>query len=79
VEVTLRSDTRGYLKVKSAAAYVSVSVRTFRTWLKEGLPYSRLPSGTILVAYADIDAWLESFRVDGSRVDEIVDQVLTDL
>ena len=79
MELTLKSDTRGYAKVKAAAAYCSVSVRTFRTWLKEGLPYSRLPSGTILVAYADIDCWMESFRVDGSRIEELVDQVLTDL
>jgi len=38
-----------------------------------------LSSGTILVAYSDIDAWLESFRVDGSKIDEIVDQVFSDL
>jgi hypothetical protein len=79
VEVTLKPDTRGYAKVKKGAAYGGVSERTFRDWLKDGLPHFRLSSGTILVAYSDIDAWLEGFRVDGSRVDEIVDQVMSDL
>ena len=76
MELTLKPDTRGYAKVKKGAAYGGVSERTFRDWLKEGLPYFRLSSGTILVAYSDIDAWLERFRVDGSMVDEIVDQIM---
>jgi len=79
VEVTLRPDTRGYCKVKKGAAYGGVSERTFRDWLKDGLPHFRLSSGTILVAYADIDSWLERFRVDGSVVDELVEQVMSDL
>ena len=79
MEVTLKPDTRGYGKVKAASRYAGVSERTFRDWLKEGLPHFRLSSGTILVAYSDIDSWLEKFRVDGSMVDEIVDQVMSDL
>jgi hypothetical protein len=79
VEVTLKPDTRGYGKVKAGSRYAGVSERTFRDWLKDGLPHFRLSSGTILVAYSDIDAWLERFRVDGSMVDEIVDQVMSDL
>jgi excisionase family DNA binding protein len=79
VEITSSPDPRGYAKAKQAAKYAGVSERTFRDWLKDGLPHFRLSTGTILIAYKDIDSWLESFRVDGSRVDEIVDQVLTDL
>jgi hypothetical protein len=79
VEFAIRPDTRGYAKVKKGAAYGGVSERTFRDWLKDGLPYFRLSSGTILVSYADIDAWLDRFRVSGSQVDEIVDEVISQL
>lgn len=79
MELTLKPDTRGYAKVKKACVYAGVSDRTFRDWLKAGLPHFRLSSGTILVAYSDIDGWLTSFRVDGSEVDGIVDEVLSDL
>lgn len=79
MESTLKPDTRGYCKVKKACIYAGVSDRTFRDWLKDGLPHFRLSSGTILVAYVDIDSWLESFRVDGSKIDDIVDQVFNDL
>jgi hypothetical protein len=79
VEIAIRPDTRGYTKVKGGAKYGGVSPRTFRDWLKDGLPHFRLSSGTILVAYSDIDAWLERFRADGNRVDQIVDQVMSEL
>jgi len=79
VEVTLKPDTRGYLKVKQAAKYAGISERTFRDWLKEGLPHFRLSSGTILIAYLDIDTWLEQFRTDGSNLDAIVDEVVQDI
>lgn len=75
----LKPDFRGYCKVKKGAAYAGVCKRTFRDWLKGGLAHFRLSSGTILVAYSDIDAWLESFRVDGSGVERIADRIMDDL
>ena len=72
-------DPRGYAKVKSAAKYAGVSERTFRDYLKSGLPHFRLSTGTILIAYGDIDAWMEQFRVDESRIDSIVDEVMEGL
>ena len=65
----------GWAKVKKAARYTGVSERTFRPLLKKGLRHVRLPSGTILVRYKDIDEFLERFIVDENRVDEIVDDV----
>ena len=76
---TKQVDLRGYSQVRPGAEYAGVSVRTFRDWLKAGLPHFRLSTGTILVAYSDIDAWLEQFRADGSKVDAVVDEVLRDL
>ena len=72
-------DPRGYAKVKQAAKYVCVSQRTFRDWLKEGLPHFRLSTGTILIAYKDIDAWMQNFRVDESKADAIVDELMRGL
>jgi hypothetical protein len=69
-------DCRGYAQVTPAAKYAGVSVRTFRDWLKDGLPHFRLSTGTILVAYPDIDSWLEQFRADRGKVDAVVDEVL---
>lgn len=78
MELAIRPDTRGYTKVKGGAKYGGVSPRTFRDWLKAGLPHFRLSSGTILVAYSDIDAWLERFRADGSKIDDLVEEVMKD-
>ena len=78
MEIT-SSDTRGYAKVKKAAKYAGVSERTFRDWLKDGLRHSRLSTGTILVAYAAIDEYLERFEVSRNQVDNIVDEVMQEL
>jgi hypothetical protein len=66
-----------WLRVKNGAEYASVCERTFRSLLKEGLPYSRLPSGMILIKRSDIDAFLGKFVVkEGSSIDAIVDHVM---
>ena len=54
-------------KIKSFAKHCDVSERTVRYWLKEGLPHSRLPSGTILVEVEAGDAWLRKFGVEHSE------------
>jgi excisionase family DNA binding protein len=79
VELTLKPDTRGYLKVKPAAKYAGVSERTFRDWLKDGLIHIRLKSGTILISYQAIDEYLAAFEVNLNQVDEIVDQVMSEV
>ena len=77
---TISPDTRGWAKVKEAAKYAGVSVRTLRDWLKNGLRHSRVKgTGTILISYSAIDAYLVGFEVRTDQVDEIVDAVLRDL
>ncbi len=71
--------TQGWAKIKDAAAYASVGERTMRKWFKQGLRHSRLETGAVFIRYTDIDAWLESFSVDGNQVDQIVDEVCRDL
>jgi len=65
---------QAWAKIISAAEYSGVSPRTFRDWLKMGLVHSRLPSGTILVKYSDIDEFLTKFRIRENKVDHLVDE-----
>ena len=69
-------DTRGWAKVKEAAKYAGVSVRTLRDWLKDGLRHSRVSAGMILVSYAAIDEYLVGFEVRTNQVDELVEETL---
>lgn len=62
-------------KVKTIAERSDVSIRTVRTWLKDGLPHSKI-RGTILINFEELDSFLESFAVSGNQVDEIVNDVL---
>ena len=63
-------------KIPMIAKYAGVSERTLRKWLKLGLPYSKLPTGCILIKTADVDDFIKSFRVNRNYVDEIADDIL---
>jgi hypothetical protein len=65
----------GWTKIKGGAPYAGVSVRTFRSWLKQGLKHVRLPSGTILVRYGDIDEFLQTFEVRDDQVSTLVTEI----
>ncbi len=67
-----------WLKVKSAAEYMGLSPRTVRDLLNNGLPHSRLPSGTIQLEDQQIDEYLRNFGV-GNQGKHIVDEILSDL
>jgi predicted site-specific integrase-resolvase len=70
----------GYAKVKDAARWSGVSVRTFRGWLKDGLPHIRLKTGTILVRYESVGQWLSQFEVKpDNTVDAIVNEIIEEL
>lgn len=69
----------GWTKIEGAASYCGMSVRTIRGWLKKGLKHSRLPSGTILIRYGAIDAFLGSHEVEGDQVSRIVDEIEDEL
>ena len=70
---------QGWVKIKRASKYAGVSERTMRHWFKEGLKHSRLPTGTILIRYSDIDDWLEGFAVADDKVARIIDEVCKDI
>lgn len=64
-------------KVKTIAERSDVSPRTVRTWLKEGLPHSKV-RGTILIKFDQLDAFLERFAVEDDQVNRIVEEVLNE-
>lgn len=66
-------------KVKAAAKYAGVSERTFREWLKIGLIHSRLPSGTILVRFDDIDSYLVKFQTSSNEVEKLTRGLLRNI
>ena len=69
----------GWARIKDGAKHGGVKERTFRDWLKAGLKYSRLPSGTILIRYSWIDEFLEKYQVNENQVQNIVDEVTKEL
>lgn len=71
----------GWGKIKVAGKYAGLSERTMRDLLKQGLKYSKLPTGTILIKFQWIDEFLEGFTVKDSQkdqIDEIVNDTLKD-
>ena len=71
---------KGWIKIKGAAAYSGVSVRTAEGWLKQGLRFIQLPTGLRLTKYEWIDEFLERYSQDpANQIDEMVEQVLADI
>ena len=70
---------RGWLTVKKAAEYCSMSERTVRSWLKQGLKHSKLKSGTILVKIGWIDEYLETYAVQKNEIDKVVEEVMREM
>ena len=67
-----------YLDLQALATYTSISVRTWRDYFKraDGPAVFKLP-GKILVARAEVDAWLKRFRQEpGEGLRVIVDEVM---
>jgi hypothetical protein len=68
----------GYLDLQALAAYTSISVRTWRDYLKrpDAPPVIRLP-GKLLVARADADAFLLRFKeAPGQDLAGVVNEVM---
>lgn len=68
----------GWCKISVAAEYAGVHVKTFRRWMKHGLRFVVMPSGTQLTKYEWIDQFLTTYEAGSAAadVDRIVDDVL---
>ncbi len=65
-----------WLKPAQGAKYCSVSLKTFRSWLQDGLKHSRLKSGHILIKISNIDEYLQRFEITESAVDRFISDIL---
>ena len=71
----------GWLDLKRAAEYCSLSVRTLRRYI--GDPHHPLPvrivGGKWLTHPADLDTWIKSFPAGREDIDRLVDEVLSEV
>jgi excisionase family DNA binding protein len=63
---------QGWLKIKQACMYCGISERTFRNWLKDGMRFSKLPSGTVLIKKEWIDEFITGHEVTGNKIDDLI-------
>ena len=72
------TDVHGWLDLQKAAKYLSLSVRTLRTYIghhEHPLPVRRV--GGKWIGRADaLDRWAESFPLAGEQIDQLVDDIL---
>ncbi len=70
-----------WVKVKGLACHMGLSERTVRKLIKdEGLPCSRLPSGTVVTELAQVDEWLRDLSIgQGSDAKTIIDEIVRGL
>ena len=68
----------GWGKISPAAQDVGVSARTLRNWLHEGLKHSRLPAGTILIKFTDLNVCLEQFAVTAKETENLLRKLCKD-
>lgn len=69
----------GWGKIKACARYAGLSERSFRKFLAQGLKFSRLTTGTILIRYSDIDDFLYQFQVVENEVEKITDEICKEI
>ena len=67
-----------WAKIRKASEHFGISPRTLRKLLDEGLPHSRLPSGTLLIELEAGDEWLRELRC-GRDSQKIVETLLDSL
>lgn len=66
--------------IRGAAARHSVSVRTLRRWIKQGLPVHQVsPRAKILIRLDEIDHFLSARRVVAPSLDGMVNDILASL
>ncbi|NIO19450.1 MAG: excisionase family DNA-binding protein [Candidatus Aenigmarchaeota archaeon] len=71
-----RDECEGYLDVRSAAKYASVSTDTVKRWISEGRLEAYRPDTKLFVRKADIDSLMEKSILDTPNLRQIVDSVV---
>jgi hypothetical protein len=72
--------TDKYFDLRGLAEYSSLAVPTLRDYLRglDPIPHYKL-KGKVLVKQSEFDRWLENFRVDASKLEKVVVDVLNSL
>ncbi|HUN53561.1 MAG TPA: hypothetical protein VMU29_00230 [Smithella sp.] len=68
--------SQGWAKVNKTAIHIGMSPRSVRKLLRQGLPYSRLPSGAILISLDQADEYIKKFQVVNNELDSVVNDVI---
>jgi hypothetical protein len=76
----MNAEQEKYLDLRGLALYSSLAVPTLRDYMKgmNPIPHYKL-RGKVLVKQSDFDRWMEGFRVDASRLEQVVADVLKSL
>lgn len=72
--------TPGYLSLKAASQWASVSLKTLKRWIAAGLPvYQGSAGGKVLIRPQDIDQFLQRRQVPQVDVNALVDETLREM
>jgi hypothetical protein len=76
----MNAEQEKYLDLRGLAEYSSLAVPTLRDYMRglNPIPHFKL-KGKVLVKQSEFDRWLEAFRVDASKLEKVVDDVLKSL
>lgn len=73
-------DESVYINLKGLSRRLNVSPKTLRSWISE--PDLQLPAyrvkGCLLFNWAEVERWLEKFRIKAVDIDATVDEILND-
>ena len=76
----LEGPIRGYLTLKRAAEWASVSEKTIKRWIGRGLPiYQAGPRERVLLKAEDIDRFLTCMKTQPVDLNQLVDEVMAEL
>ena len=64
-----------YCTIRQAIALSGTNKKRIQEWIDDGLPVYRPPGKTGLIRIADLDEYIQRYRVDKNRTREIVDSV----
>jgi len=82
--MTMRFERPGYLQIRDAAKWASVSAKTVQRWIKRGLPCynsSETGKGRVLIRPDDLDHFLLESKREVKRIDlnKLVEDTLREI
>ena len=67
---------QGWEKIVTIAKYVDKKPRTISGWLKMGLPYSKVPGGSVLIKFSDVDEFLNKYKHNTNEIEAMVKDLM---